>query len=142
MRLRLRLRLGCNAESRDCRCCSLLGTLPCSSSRKLRSELRCSKELDWSSIKTKSWLLPLVFRKSAVHQLTQQFQRGHVLPLQATSSWSDVCSRNLRRLQIDQTSTAVPENADAMMTYTQKFDATVRALSRSEYAKKLDPNKV
>lgn len=29
-----------------------------------------------------------------------------------------------------------------MITYTQKFDATVKALSRSEYTKKLDPNKV
>ena len=43
---------------------------------------------------------------------------------------------------MNQRITVDPENTRVMTTYTQKFDATVNAFSRSEYAKKLDPNKV
>jgi hypothetical protein len=73
---------------------------------------------------------------------TRRKELYYILPLQGASIASEVASRTPRRLQMNQIITVDPENANVMITYTQKFDATVKAFSRSEYAKKLDPNNV
>ncbi|KAF1927261.1 uncharacterized protein M421DRAFT_422110 [Didymella exigua CBS 183.55] len=69
---------------------------------------------------------------STVYQRTERLQLHYILPLQGASISSDVGSRSPRRLQINQRVTADPENAIVMIIYTQKFDATVKAFSRSE----------